>query len=189
MCSSDLIHATGDSWHESRPGILHAYDADDINHELWNSLQNPSRDDCNNYSKMAPPTIANGKVYLSSFGGENTGTGQFCVYGRLPSGALPAAPTSVSATKQSLGGLLLWAPFKSSSRVIYRVGVAEPDETTFRTIAFGLTTPAFLDHSAMTGHTYRYVITAVDANGESMSSAEAVMSLEKPRSSSSHVAH
>ena len=34
------IHATGDSWHESRPGILHAYDADDIRHELWNSLQN-----------------------------------------------------------------------------------------------------------------------------------------------------
>jgi len=68
------IHATGDSWNESRPGILHAYDADDINHELWNSLLNPRRDDCNNYSKMAPPTIANGKVYLASFGTENVGT-------------------------------------------------------------------------------------------------------------------
>ena len=62
------IHATGDSWHESRPGILHAYDADDVGRELWNSWQNKSRDDCGEYSKIAPPTIANGKVYLASFG-------------------------------------------------------------------------------------------------------------------------
>ena len=47
------IHATGDSWHESRPGILHAYAADDITHELWNSLELPARDDCGEYSKMA----------------------------------------------------------------------------------------------------------------------------------------
>ena len=80
------IHATGDSWNESRPGVLHAYDADDINHELWNSLENPGRDDCNNYSKMAPPTVANGKVYLASFGTKNIGTGQMCVYGLLPDG-------------------------------------------------------------------------------------------------------
>ena len=87
------IHATGDSWHESRPGILHAYDADDIRHELWNSLEVPARDDCGEYSKMAPPTIANGKVYLASFGTANTGTGQFCVYGLLPAtGASVPAP-------------------------------------------------------------------------------------------------
>lgn len=67
------IHATGDSWHESRPGVLHAYDGDDIRHELWNSLQVPARDDCGEYSKMAPPTIANGKVYLASFGAETWG--------------------------------------------------------------------------------------------------------------------
>ncbi len=91
------IHATGDSWHESRPGILHAYDADNIEHELWNSLENPGRDDCNNYSKMAPPTIANGKVYLASFGTENIGTGQFCVYGLLPNGPAPAAPEGLRA--------------------------------------------------------------------------------------------
>jgi hypothetical protein len=78
------IQATGDAWHESRPGILHAYEADNLLHELWNSLQNPARDDCNNYSKMAPPTIVNGKVYLASFGTKNTGSGQFCAYGLLP---------------------------------------------------------------------------------------------------------
>jgi outer membrane protein assembly factor BamB len=78
------IQASGDAWHQSQPGILHAYDADEISTELWNSLQNSGRDNCDNYSKMAPPTIANGKVYLPSFGTKNTGTGQLCVYGLLP---------------------------------------------------------------------------------------------------------
>src|SRR5208337_2227348 len=55
------IHATGDSWHESRPGILHAFEADHVGHELWNSLEIPKRDDCGEYSKMAPPTVANGR--------------------------------------------------------------------------------------------------------------------------------
>lgn len=45
------IHATGDSWHESRPSILHAYDADNIMHELWNSLEVPGRDNRGNYSR------------------------------------------------------------------------------------------------------------------------------------------
>ncbi len=104
------IHATGDSWNESRPGILHAYDADDINHELWNSLQNPRRDDCNNYSKMAPPTIANGRVYLASFGTENMGTGQLCVYGLLPNGSPPEAPIGVRAINKGRFVEVSWRP-------------------------------------------------------------------------------
>jgi hypothetical protein len=59
------IHATGDSWHESRPGVLHAYDADDTRHELWSSLEMSARDDCGEYSKMAPPTIAKREGLLS----------------------------------------------------------------------------------------------------------------------------
>jgi len=92
------IMASGDAWHSSRPGVLHAFNADNINNELWNSLQNSAHDNCNNYSKMAPPTIANGKVYLSSFGTANTGTGQLCVYGLLappsPDFSLGASPSS-----------------------------------------------------------------------------------------------
>ena len=102
------IHFTGDSWHESRPGILHAYDADDINHELWNSLEVPSRDDCGEYSKMAPPTIANGKVYLASFGNKNTGSGQLCIYGLLPAGQGPPAPTGLRATERARTISLEW---------------------------------------------------------------------------------
>ncbi len=104
------IHATGDSWHESRPGVLHAYDAEDIRHELWNSLELPERDDCGEYSKMAPPTIANGRVYLASFGTENVGSGQLCVYGLLPKSgsARPAAPAGATATLQQGSLTIAW---------------------------------------------------------------------------------
>jgi regulation of enolase protein 1 (concanavalin A-like superfamily) len=96
------IMASGDAWHQSQPGVLHAFDADNINNERWNSLQNSARDNCNNYSKMAPPTIANGKVYLASFGTANAGSGQFCVYGLLnntnPDFTITPTPTSRTVT-------------------------------------------------------------------------------------------
>ena len=97
------IMASGDAWHSSQPGILHAFDANNINNELWNSLQNSSRDNCNNYSKMAPPTIANGKVYLPSFGTTNAGTGQFCVYGLFNNAefTLTASPASQTVSPGS----------------------------------------------------------------------------------------
>ncbi|NOT59920.1 MAG: hypothetical protein HOP19_06805, partial [Acidobacteria bacterium] len=49
------------------PGILRAYDADNLQRELWNSYQARERDDFGNFSKNAPPTVANGKVYLATF--------------------------------------------------------------------------------------------------------------------------
>lgn len=50
-----------------RPGILHAYDAQDVSRELWNSEQNSARDHVGNFAKFVPPTVANGKVYLATF--------------------------------------------------------------------------------------------------------------------------
>ena len=115
------IHAIGDSWHESRPGVLHAYEVEDIRHELWNSLEDPTRDNCGEYSKMARPTIANGRVSLASFGSENVGTGQFCVYGLLSTkDALRlAASSAVSATVVDKRLTLTWAAVSGAQ--VYRV--------------------------------------------------------------------
>jgi len=162
------IHATGDSWHESRPGILHAYDADNINHELWNSLQNPARDNCGNYSKMAPPTIANGRVYLASFGTANTGSGQFCAYGLLPNGSPPASPSHLTVTSHDGKISLTWtAPPRATT---YTVKRAEAPGSAWKPIAEGLTTPAFTDDTAKKGEAYIYIVSAVDSNGESRAS-------------------
>jgi hypothetical protein len=59
------------------PGVLRAADATSLA-TLYDSSQNATRDSCGSYAKFSTPTIANGKVYLSSF------SGQVCVYGLLP---------------------------------------------------------------------------------------------------------
>jgi hypothetical protein len=161
------IHATGDSWHESRPGILHAYDGDDIRHELWNSLQVPARDDCGEYSKMAPPTIANGMVYLASFGTENVGTGQFCVYGLLPvkGAAKPTAPSGVRAAIRNGLLTLTWdvAPGARDYRVL-RTSTLEPES---KLVAAGLTGGSFTEPAPERGESATYAIVAVGTNGVS----------------------
>jgi hypothetical protein len=49
-------------------GILRAYNASDLTKELWNSEMNHNQDSIGNFAMFNPPTIANGKVYLASFG-------------------------------------------------------------------------------------------------------------------------
>ena len=161
------IHATGDSWHESRPGVLHAYNAEDIRHELWNSLQDPGRDDCGEYSKMAPPTIANGRVYLASFGAENVGTGQFCMYGLLPT-ANPsrlAAPAGIEASVLHHSLTLSWNPVPGAQ--VYRVFRTSTLEPEAKTVALGLTTPKFTEPAPQRGESASYTVLAVGVDGVS----------------------
>ena len=68
------------------PGIIRAYDAVDLTHELWNSRMNDARDDSGMFAKFCPPTVVNGKVYVSTF------SNQLQVYGLL------AAPAIASVT-------------------------------------------------------------------------------------------
>ncbi len=67
--------SSGSANNEVRPGVLRAFDASDVTHELWNSNTNMDADDCGSFAKFSYPTIANGKVYLASF------AHQLCVYG------------------------------------------------------------------------------------------------------------
>jgi outer membrane protein assembly factor BamB len=57
----------GDANHAVVPGELQAFDATDVTHELWNSNMSAIRDSVGKFAKYCPPTIANGKVYLSTF--------------------------------------------------------------------------------------------------------------------------
>lgn len=56
------------------PGILRAFDANDITKELWNTGKN-SNDSPGNFAKFSAPTIVNGHVYLATF------SNQVVVYG------------------------------------------------------------------------------------------------------------
>lgn len=66
---------SGDAEHDVSPGVLRAFDANDITRELWNNRQNIARDGAGQYAKFASPTIANGHVYLPTF------SNQVVVYG------------------------------------------------------------------------------------------------------------
>jgi len=65
---------SGDAGNTVSPGILRAFDANNITKELWNSNQSAS-DNAGYYAKFCSPMIANGHVYLATF------SNQVVVYG------------------------------------------------------------------------------------------------------------
>jgi hypothetical protein len=119
------------------PGALFAFDASNFTGsgatrtlvELWDSTQNLGRDDVGYFAKFTYPTVANGKVYVSSWGSvpaanENkcaesatpaapSNQGQLVVYGLLaapvglnPGTSIPVPPLT-DAGYPNLGGLVL----------------------------------------------------------------------------------
>jgi len=64
--------ANGIVWavENKNPAVLHAYDARDLSHELYNSSQAPnSRDTFGAGNKFITPTIVNGRVYVGTTNG------------------------------------------------------------------------------------------------------------------------
>jgi len=63
--------ANGIVWaHENNsPPVLHAYDAADLSHELYNSNQAGSRDHFGAGNKFITPTVADGKVFVGTTSG------------------------------------------------------------------------------------------------------------------------
>ena len=88
---------TGDAVHDIVPGILRAYDANDLGKELWNSYQDKSRDDLGKLAKYVPPTIANGKVYMATF------SNSVCAYGLLSTYKPPLADGTYKVINQKSG--------------------------------------------------------------------------------------
>ncbi len=78
--SGILWETSGDYQDDNAPGTLRAYDASDLT-ELWSTDMDPGRDSLGPVAKFVSPTVANGRVYVPTFG--NT----VVVYGQLNSAA------------------------------------------------------------------------------------------------------
>jgi outer membrane protein assembly factor BamB len=71
------VPISGDANMGTVPGILRAFDASNVQKELWNSEQAGERDHLGLFAKFCPPVVANGKIYMATFGGK------LVVYGLL----------------------------------------------------------------------------------------------------------
>ncbi len=76
------------------PAVLHAFNAENITQELWNSSMNAARDGFGAFARYVPPLVANGKVYMATF------SDQVAVYGLFPSYTL--VPTSLPFGSQTM---------------------------------------------------------------------------------------
>jgi hypothetical protein len=76
-------------------GTLHAYSAQNVGLELWNSDMLSPRDAVGTFAKYCAPTVANGKVYAATF------SNRLLVYGLLP-------PPPLTITRSGSSVVLTW---------------------------------------------------------------------------------
>jgi uncharacterized protein (TIGR03437 family) len=77
---------TGNTSINGDPATLYALDATNLAHQLWSSDVNSSRDQPGAFTKFAPPTVANGRVYVP------TVSNAVVVYGSLLGPQVAASP-------------------------------------------------------------------------------------------------
>ncbi len=109
------VSISGDANHTPRAGILRAFDASNVTRELWNSEQNPTRDALGLFSKFAPPTIADGKVFVPTI------SNKLVIYGLLPPSSGNTAPTANAGVDQTI------TPDGTSPAVVTLTGTATDD--------------------------------------------------------------
>lgn len=79
---------TGDNSAFQMPGTLHAFAAEDLSRELWNSDMLPE-DRLGRFAKFVAPLIANGRVYVPTFSNE------LVIYGLLGNVPGSSGPTQI----------------------------------------------------------------------------------------------
>jgi uncharacterized protein (TIGR03437 family) len=82
---------TGDAVARQVPGTLHAFDAADLSHELWNSDLSAGRDTLGRFAKFVAPTVVNGRVYVPTF------SNRLVIYGLLSTAGDATADVQVTA--------------------------------------------------------------------------------------------
>jgi hypothetical protein len=111
---------SGDASQATVQGVLHAFDALTLK-ELWSDKMDDARDEIGYFAKFVPPTIADGKLFIPSFGALKSPdgpSGALNVYGLLPtSGGTPATlvPDGTYTISSRSSGLVVDDPALSTA--------------------------------------------------------------------------
>ncbi len=138
------------------PGVLRAFDATTLK-EIWNSELLSSRDKVGTFAKFAPPTVANGKVYVPTF------SYKLDVYGLLPTATAPATAPTLSAAAGIYKTSLTWNAISGANG--YYVKRAASASGPFVAVARNVLGTSYVDEVSA-GTTYYYVVSAVNGGGE-----------------------
>jgi hypothetical protein len=126
----------GDANQQVLPGILHAYSAQNVGTELWNSEQLSWRDTVGKFAKFVPPTVANGKVYMATF------ANRLNVYGLQPpppvSIALSGGNTVISWPTNTPASYIL----QSTTNLVIGTWIAATNSVTVSNGVYQVTVPA-----------------------------------------------
>ncbi len=91
---------------------------------------------------------------------------------------LPAAPGNLSASLQNVQAALNWSA--SPGAVSYNIKRSTTNNGAYSLFAGNVLTTNYVDTTVVPGTTYYYVVTAVNANGESANSNQATLSVTLP---------
>jgi hypothetical protein len=157
------VHRVYDPIYSVPQGVLRAYDAADVSHELWNSTQYAARDSVGNFAKFNVPTVANGRVYVASF------SNQLDVYGIMDAPWVITQPLGQAVNGGHRANLSVVVSGQSPLTYQWYRGASGDTQSPVGTNSSSYTTPPL-------GLPTRYWVRASNGQGH-IDSATAVISL------------
>jgi uncharacterized protein (TIGR03437 family) len=129
---------TGDYSSRMVPGTLHALDASDLSHELWNSSMVPDRDAFGRFAKFVAPTVVNGRVYAPTF------SNSLAIYGLLSGVNAGGGPPQITAIANG-ASFLADAVSPGELLAIFGANLGPTQSTSLQTNAGGQVTNMLAD--------------------------------------------